>query len=121
MLRCSGITPGNRKPNAFTLPSNVEPAIHCRRPLRRRRQGRPRHYSTLRGSIDGLAMNTLLDVKGLTKTYGKLVALHQITFKIQAGEIVGLIGPNGAGKTTLIGVLSGAIKPNAGSIVYCGR
>jgi branched-chain amino acid transport system ATP-binding protein len=47
--------------------------------------------------------------------------LHHITFKIQEGEIVGLIGPNGAGKTTLIGVLSGAIKPNAGSVVYCGR
>src|SRR5260370_27070807 len=119
MLRCSGITPGNRKPNAFTLPSNVEPAIHCRRPLRRRRQGRPRHYSTLRGSIDGLAMNTLLDVKGLTKTYGKLVALHQITFKIQADDNLGFSSRNRHQHNTFTGVLDDANNRIADSAWHC--
>jgi branched-chain amino acid transport system ATP-binding protein len=66
-------------------------------------------------------MTALLDVKGLTKNYGKLIALHDVSFTLTDGEIVGLIGPNGAGKTTLIGILSGAISPSAGSIFYCGR
>jgi branched-chain amino acid transport system ATP-binding protein len=66
-------------------------------------------------------MSPLLQVKDLTKSYGKLIALHQVSFDVAQGEIVGLIGPNGAGKTTLIGILSGAIKPSAGRITYGGR
>ena len=66
-------------------------------------------------------MTALLDVKGLTKNYGKLTALHDVSFTVTDGEIVGLIGPNGAGKTTLIGILSGAISASAGSVFYCGR
>ncbi len=66
-------------------------------------------------------MSTLLHVKDLTKSYGKLIALQQVSFDVAQGEIVGLIGPNGAGKTTLIGILSGAIKPGAGVVTYCGR
>lgn len=66
-------------------------------------------------------MSTLLHVKDLTKSYGKLIALQQVSFDIAQGEIVGLIGPNGAGKTTLIGILSGAIKPGAGTVTYRGR
>ena len=66
-------------------------------------------------------MNALLEVEGVTKTYGSLVALRDVTFSLRNREIVGLIGPNGAGKTTLIGVLSGAIVPTAGSVSFCGR
>ena len=66
-------------------------------------------------------MSDLLEVKKLTKSYGKLIALHEVSFRVAYGEIVGLIGPNGAGKTTLIGILSGAIKPSAGMVAYCGR
>jgi branched-chain amino acid transport system ATP-binding protein len=66
-------------------------------------------------------MTALLDVTGLTKRYGQLAALHEVSFTVQSGEIVGLIGPNGAGKTTLIGILSGAIRATAGSTSYCGH
>jgi len=66
-------------------------------------------------------MTALLQVKGLTKRYGKLMALHDVSFDVGHGEIVGLIGPNGAGKTTLIGLLSGEIAASAGSVWFCGQ
>lgn len=66
-------------------------------------------------------MTAILDVKGLTKNYGQLNALHDVSFAVDENEIVGLIGPNGAGKSTLIGLLSGAIGATAGSVFYCGR
>jgi branched-chain amino acid transport system ATP-binding protein len=72
-------------------------------------------------NIDDTAMIALLDVKGLTKNYGKLTALHEVSFTVAHSEILGLIGPNGAGKTTLIGILSGAINPSAGSVYYFER
>jgi branched-chain amino acid transport system ATP-binding protein len=66
-------------------------------------------------------MSRLLEVKSLSKTYGRLVALHAVSFTMNEGETVGLVGPNGAGKTTLIGILSGAIKATAGSVVFQGH
>jgi len=62
----------------------------------------------------------LLQVRGLVKRYGGLVATNGLDLAVQAGEIHALIGPNGAGKTTLIQQLSGAIAPDAGSIVFDG-
>jgi branched-chain amino acid transport system ATP-binding protein len=66
-------------------------------------------------------MTALLEVKELTKRYGQLVALNDVSFTVKDGEIVGLIGPNGAGKTTLIAILSGAVSATAGSVVFRGR
>jgi ABC-type branched-subunit amino acid transport system ATPase component len=66
-------------------------------------------------------MTYLLKVEGLTKNYGELTALNDVSFTVGYGEMIGLIGPNGAGKTTLIGILSGAISATAGSIFYCDR
>lgn len=66
-------------------------------------------------------MTALLDVRGLTKRYGYLVALNDVSFTVAEREIVGLIGPNGAGKSTLIGTLGGAIRATAGSVFYGGR
>ena len=63
----------------------------------------------------------LLEVTKLTKTYGSLAALREVSFTLEAGEIVGLIGPNGAGKSTLIAVLAGAIAPTSGDIHYLGN
>ncbi|MBI2845359.1 MAG: ABC transporter ATP-binding protein [Chloroflexi bacterium] len=67
-----------------------------------------------------MAENTL-EVSGLTKRFGKVLAVDHITFAVQAGEIVGLLGPNGAGKTTTINMLLGLIKPSAGSIFVFGK
>ncbi len=60
----------------------------------------------------------LLQVMNLTKRFGGLVAVKDVNFTLQPGEILGLIGPNGAGKTTLVNLITGYYAPNAGSILY---
>jgi branched-chain amino acid transport system ATP-binding protein len=66
-------------------------------------------------------MNTLLQVKGLGKTFGGLKAVRDLSFDVREGEIVGLIGPNGAGKSTAFNLISGALQPTAGSVRFAGR
>jgi branched-chain amino acid transport system ATP-binding protein len=63
----------------------------------------------------------LLQVDSVTKTFGGLHAVYQVSFDMAAGTIVGLIGPNGAGKTTLFNVISGYYAPNAGSVRFRGE
>jgi ABC-2 type transport system ATP-binding protein len=58
----------------------------------------------------------VLAVAGLVKTYGHLRALDEFTLRVEPGEIAGLVGPNGAGKTTFIEVVTGLIRPDAGSV-----
>lgn len=62
----------------------------------------------------------MLEVKQLTRLYGKIKAVDNVSFDIQKGEIVGLLGHNGAGKTTIMKMLSGFIEPNQGSIIING-
>jgi branched-chain amino acid transport system ATP-binding protein len=61
---------------------------------------------------------SLLSVEGITKSFGGLAAVSRVDLAVEQGEIVGLIGPNGAGKTTLFNLLSGALKPHAGSVRF---
>ncbi len=63
----------------------------------------------------------LLEVAGLTRRFGGLVAVNNIGFAMQAGEIVGLIGPNGAGKSTTFNLLTGVDRPNAGAVRFLGE
>ncbi|MCK9364138.1 MAG: ABC transporter ATP-binding protein [Syntrophales bacterium] len=63
----------------------------------------------------------LLEVEGLTKSFGGLHAVNDIRLRMEKKEIIGLIGPNGAGKTTLLRLLTGILKPNAGSVVFKGK
>lgn len=63
----------------------------------------------------------ILSVNGITKRFGGLVALKDVSFDVQKGEVVGLMGPNGAGKTTLLNVIVGESPPNAGTIKFKGR
>ncbi len=65
-------------------------------------------------------MTPLLRVQGLSKRFGGLTATDDVSFELQAGEIVGLIGPNGAGKTTLFNQLAGLIRPDAGLVAFDG-
>ena len=58
----------------------------------------------------------LLKVDQLTKSFGGLIAVNQVSFEILQGEIVGLIGPNGAGKTTVFNLISGLLDPSRGRI-----
>jgi branched-chain amino acid transport system ATP-binding protein len=58
----------------------------------------------------------VLSVKGLSKAYGGVQAVHDVSFEVSAGEMVALIGPNGAGKTTCFNMLNGQLAPDAGEI-----
>ena len=62
----------------------------------------------------------LLQVQGLTKRFGGLVAVHDVALEVATGEIHAVIGPNGAGKSTLIDMLAGELRPSAGSIRLAG-
>ncbi len=62
----------------------------------------------------------VLTVDGLTKAFGGLVAVNNVSFQVFPGEIFGLIGPNGAGKTTVINMLSGLLPPTSGAITFRG-
>ncbi|MEL0178658.1 MAG: ABC transporter ATP-binding protein [Deltaproteobacteria bacterium] len=63
----------------------------------------------------------LLKIEELTKSFGGLVAIQQLSMEVEAGEIHAVIGPNGAGKTTLIAQLSGSLKPDSGRILFENR
>lgn len=63
----------------------------------------------------------LLQVNAVTKCFGGLTAVNDVSFQVRTGEIIGLIGPNGAGKTTLFNVISGYYAPTSGSVVFKGR
>jgi len=62
-----------------------------------------------------------LKVEGLQKSFGGLVAIHDLEFQVEEGEIIGLIGPNGSGKTTTLNLLTGFLKPDSGAIVLKGE
>ncbi|RYE96924.1 MAG: ATP-binding cassette domain-containing protein, partial [Oxalobacteraceae bacterium] len=63
----------------------------------------------------------LLSAQKLTKTFGGITAVKDISFDLMPGEILGLIGPNGAGKTTCFNLITGFYVPSAGSVSYRGR
>ncbi len=63
-------------------------------------------------------MTVLLSVQGVTKRFGGLQALTQVTFDLPEGQILGLIGPNGAGKTTLFNAINGIYPPEEGRIIF---
>ena len=63
----------------------------------------------------------LLEVKGITKTFGGLVAVENVEFNVNEGEIVSIIGPNGAGKTTIFNMLTGVYHVNGGKILFDGK
>jgi len=64
---------------------------------------------------------TILDVRAVSRRFGGLHALSEVTFAIPRGQIVGLIGPNGAGKSTLFSLLMGLVRPDSGAVTLEGR
>jgi branched-chain amino acid transport system ATP-binding protein len=63
----------------------------------------------------------VLAVSGLTKRFDGFLAVNQVSFEVREGEILGLIGPNGSGKSTIFNLISGALRPSAGSIRFGDR
>jgi branched-chain amino acid transport system ATP-binding protein len=63
----------------------------------------------------------LLEVRGVTKVYGGLTAVRNVSFSVKRGEIVGVMGANGAGKTTLFNLISGTVRPDQGEIYFRGE
>ncbi len=62
----------------------------------------------------------MIEVQGLTKLYGEFVAVQELSFVVEPGEVMGLVGPNGAGKTTTLRCLCGIIPPTRGVVKICG-
>ncbi|MEW6374168.1 MAG: ABC transporter ATP-binding protein [Thermodesulfobacteriota bacterium] len=65
-------------------------------------------------------MSYILTVERLGKSFGRLAAVHDLSFEVDQGEILGIIGPNGAGKTTLFNLITGEIRPDSGKIMFNG-
>lgn len=68
-----------------------------------------------------MSAEPILSIKGVTKSFGGLKALMEVSFDISQGEVFGIIGPNGSGKTTLINCITGFIKTEAGRVSFKGK
>jgi branched-chain amino acid transport system ATP-binding protein len=66
-------------------------------------------------------MSTILEVKGVTKRFGGLTAVNNVSFSVNAGEILSVIGPNGAGKSTLFKLISSFLKTSSGQVLFKGE
>ena len=63
----------------------------------------------------------MIEVQGLTKQYGRLRAVDDLSFRVAPGEVLGFLGPNGAGKTTTMRIVAGFLAPTAGRALVCGH
>jgi branched-chain amino acid transport system ATP-binding protein len=63
----------------------------------------------------------ILELRKVTKVFGGLTAVDNVSFEVRKGEILGLIGPNGAGKSTIVSLIMGVYKPNSGNILFQGK
>ncbi|HZB48684.1 MAG TPA: ATP-binding cassette domain-containing protein, partial [Mycobacteriales bacterium] len=63
----------------------------------------------------------MIEVRGLTKRYGAVLAVDDLTFAVEPGKVTGFLGPNGAGKTTTMRMLAGLVPPTSGSALVDGR
>ncbi len=66
-------------------------------------------------------MNTMVEIKNLRKQFGSLVAVNDISFQVEKGEVLGFLGPNGAGKSTTMKMITGFLTPSAGTITVGGH
>ncbi len=63
----------------------------------------------------------LLEIEGMIKSFGGLMAINDLSFTVEQGQIIGLIGPNGSGKTTALNLITGFLKPDAGTVTFRGE
>jgi ABC-2 type transport system ATP-binding protein len=69
----------------------------------------------------GREWGDVLELQGLTRRYGDLVALDGLSFTVREGQLFGFVGPNGAGKTTAMRIILGVLEPNGGEVRWRGR
>ena len=62
-----------------------------------------------------------LEIKEITKTFGGIIALNNVSFNVNKGEILGIIGPNGSGKTTIVNCITGFVKVSSGKVLFQGK
>jgi ABC-type branched-subunit amino acid transport system ATPase component len=65
-----------------------------------------------------MAKKTILKVERITKNFGGVAALADVSFSLQEGQLLGIIGPNGSGKTTLVNLITGFVRPDSGRVIY---
>src|ERR1700689_1263492 len=63
----------------------------------------------------------MLEVNGVSKSYGSLVAVSDVSFRVDRGETIGLLGPNGAGKTTTVSIIAGLLNADSGEVLIEGK
>ncbi len=68
-----------------------------------------------------MSTTPILQVENVTKTFGGIIALNNVSFDLQPGEILGIIGPNGSGKTTVVNCITGFVKASSGRVRFKGR
>jgi branched-chain amino acid transport system ATP-binding protein len=66
-------------------------------------------------------MSPILEVKGLSKRFGKVITAEEVSFAVERGTALGIVGPNGAGKSTLLSLITGVLSEDAGAIVFDGK
>lgn len=67
-----------------------------------------------------MSTSTTIEIRGLTKSFGPVRAVSDLSFSVQPGQVTGFLGPNGAGKTTTLRMLLGLVRPSAGSATFGG-
>jgi ABC-type glutathione transport system ATPase component len=87
-----------------------------------RRDGtdQPRCYGAARDVARPAERNDMLELQGLTRRYGEVVALDDLSFTVAEGQMFGFVGPNGAGKTTAMRIVLGVLEPDAGQVFWRG-
>src|SRR5438067_9219093 len=70
---------------------------------------------------DGTMAGAGLEIDNISKRFGDLVALHDLSFSVRAGEVFGFVGSNGAGKTTTMRIVLGVLVPDAGQVIWEGK
>jgi len=68
-----------------------------------------------------MSETAVLSIDRVSKSFGGIHAITNVTFEVRAGEVLGLMGPNGAGKTTLLNLIAGVYRPDSGRILFQGR
>ena len=66
-------------------------------------------------------MEAVLSIKNLTKHFGRIKAVNNLSLEVKAGQVFGMLGPNGSGKTTTLGMLMGVVNPTAGEFSWFGE